>query len=175
MLSPVRADSSASSRTASSSRASAGTRSPAFRITTSPGTSSSASTVDSKPLRRTRVSVRDWRRSASRARPACHSVAKPTAALSTRTIRIANASALSPVAQEITAAIARRPITYACELIDEDTPCGTRLNPLKGVAPALKLSFAYLRGRESSAWIDVEYERDIIRFQRVPICLVQNR
>ena len=105
-LSPVSADSSVRRLPDLIRRASAGTRSPALRMMTSPGTRSAASTFVSCPSRRTRADERAWRRNASRARPAFHSVVNPTSALTTRTTTMARASTVSPVTQAMSAATA---------------------------------------------------------------------
>src|SRR5262249_51875358 len=63
----------------------------------------------------------------------------------------------------------------AGELIEKNTPGRTGLNLLKRIATVTKLSLVYLCRRESDFRIDLEYERDIVRFERVPMCLVQSR
>lgn len=76
--SPVRAASSTARFTATLTRQSAGTRSPARRTTTSPGTTSRASMLRSAPSRITCARGAAIRRSASSARSARYSCTKPS-------------------------------------------------------------------------------------------------
>jgi len=41
-------------------------------------------------------------------------------------------------------------------LIDEHTPSGTRLNPLKGIGTVAPMSLVYFCWRESDSWIELE-------------------
>ena len=86
--SPVRADSSAVSSTVRRRRRSAGTRSPALRMTTSPGTSCQLSTVCFLPSRSTRALGEDSFFSASMALSARSSWTVPITALHTTIARM---------------------------------------------------------------------------------------
>ena len=102
--SPVSADSSTCRSVASTSRPSAGTRSPAPRATTSPTTTSSAGrSLTWPPRRRCAVGASSARTAAAAlsARPSCTA---PKMALATTMARITAASSSSPIASEITAA-----------------------------------------------------------------------
>jgi hypothetical protein len=103
-LSPVSADSSTSSCTASSRRPSAGMRSPASTATTSPGTSSSVGTVRSSPSRRTRALVTTIDRSASSDASARDSMTKPMMLLRTTTASTTSGVFSSPETAKLTAA-----------------------------------------------------------------------
>ncbi len=87
--SPVSVDSSTSSTEAPTSRRSAGTRSPAERITTSPATMSRAGMGMIRPPRRTRATGDSIVRRASMARVAFPSSSSPIAAFSATMARIA--------------------------------------------------------------------------------------
>ena len=91
--SPVRADSSARSSTAFTSRMSAGTRSPARRMTTSPGTSWLLSTVCLRPSRTTVAWGEDSFFRAAMAWSAFHSCTVPITALHTTMARMMTGSA----------------------------------------------------------------------------------
>ena len=134
-LSPVSIDSSHRRPAALTTRASAGMRAPSSSSSTSPGTTVSASTVCSRPSRRTRAAGAAMRPSASSVRSVRHSCTKPISAFTNTMAIIATASAVCPSAALTSVAAARiRIITSLnCEKNIAATPgflpCARRFGP----------------------------------------------
>ena len=127
MASPVRTDSCTSSELDANSRPSAGTRSPAARTTTSPGTSSSASNRTSRPSRRTVAVVTVICRRASSAASARDSCTNPIVALSNTTTTIATGVSHSRDTTRLTAAaINRMTISRSWNCRMKDRHAGSR-------------------------------------------------
>ena len=103
-LSPVNSEVSTSTVSVSTTRPSAGMRSPASSRTTSPTTISMASTATERPSRRTFTSDGSSTRNRSAARSARRSWTNANTALNTTTAEIATASDLIPAIQAIAAA-----------------------------------------------------------------------
>jgi len=109
--SPVSADSFAWRRDEAMMRRSAAIRSPASRITMSPGTRLAAGTTDTASPRRTRARVSTRRRSASTDRTARSSTTNARMAFTAMTTAIAEPSSHSPNPNATAAAAARIAIT----------------------------------------------------------------
>ena len=105
--SPVSAASSTARLTASMTRVSAGTRSPARSITTSPGTRSRAGMADSSPSRSTCADGAAILRSASSALPARCSWMKPRSTANSTMTVMTTASSVWPRKPETTVALRR--------------------------------------------------------------------
>ena len=145
--SPVRALSSAWRPAASSSRASAGTRSPASRRMMSPGTSFSASSRTVPPSRTARARGADICRSASRARRAPSSWAREMQALTTTITRMMAASSQSspPPAHRLSPAAASSTSTMG----SPSWPSSRRTSP--GRRPSFSRLGPYRASRRSAS------------------------
>ena len=106
--SPVSADSSAWSSDAERRRRSAGTRPPASRITTSPGTSALLSVRRTAPCRQTRQTVVIAVRNAAVLASARDSCAAPMAVLMARTMKMKTAWSISARTSDTAAAASSR-------------------------------------------------------------------
>lgn len=143
--SPVSAASLVRSTVLSMSRESAGTTSPLSSRITSPGTSSAAPTTRGMPARRTRAERPVSLRSAASARSARYSCVKPMTAFTTRIAPIAEQSAHSPDAPEISAAASRITISTLLNC------AANRASGRTGFESAISLGPNAVMRRETSA------------------------